>query len=187
MSAATGLAICLTAVTLQRGDEVCGLHAREVDRNARLWVIPGERTKNHRTHVVPLSELALNILDQAFLLAADQKGFAFPSGKARKGHLRRSSMDHAVKRLTARMNIADVRPHDLRRTGATAMTSERIGLSRFIVSRVLNQVSDTGGAAAVTGLYDRNEYLPEKRKALDAWALLFREITTPDYQEPPLR
>jgi hypothetical protein len=67
-------------------------------------------------------------------------------------------------------------PHDLRRTGATALTSERIGIQRFIVSRVLNHASDTGDAAAVTAVYDRHAYLPEKRKALDAWAALLTEI-----------
>ena len=56
------------------------------------------------------------------------------------------------------------------------MTGERAGIPRFIVSRVLNQVSDTGGAAAVTKVYDRNEYLPEKRRALEAWVALLLEI-----------
>ena len=49
-------------------------------------------------------------------------------------------------------------------------------MPRFVVSRVLNQISDTGGAAAVTGVYDRNEYLPQKRQALNAWAQLLDEI-----------
>jgi hypothetical protein len=56
------------------------------------------------------------------------------------------------------------------------MTSERIGIQRFIVSRVLNHASDRGDAAAVTAVYDRNAYLPEKRRALDAWARLLSEI-----------
>jgi hypothetical protein len=58
----------------------------------------------------------------------------------------------------------------------TNITSERIGIPRLIVSRVLNQISDTGGAAAVTGIYDRNEYLPEKRRALTGWSGLLQEI-----------
>lgn len=59
VSPPTGLALCLVLVTLQRGDEVCGMHAREIDREARTWTIPGARTKNHRTHVVPLSRSRL--------------------------------------------------------------------------------------------------------------------------------
>ena len=71
-----------------------------------------------------------------------------------------------MKRMTNVLKIPDATAHDFRRTGSTNITSERIGIPRFIVSRVLNQISDTGGAAAVTG--NRNEYLPEKRRALGA-------------------
>jgi hypothetical protein len=56
----------------------------------------------------------------------------------------------------------DMRPqHDLHRTGATNLTSERPGFPRFVASKVLIQMSDTGGTAAVTAIYDRNEYLRE--------------------------
>ena len=40
MSDATGLAICFAMVTLQRGGEVCELHAREIDREGKLWRFP---------------------------------------------------------------------------------------------------------------------------------------------------
>jgi len=176
MSASMGMALCLEMITLQRGDEVCGLHAREVDRVERTWTIPGHRTKNHLTHVVPLSGLALQILAHAFALAGTDQGFAFPSTKSKHGHLTRHSLNRAMQRLIASTGVTDAVSHDFRRTGATHMTSERIGAPRFIVSRVLNQISDTGGAAAVTGIYDRNEYLPEKRRALDRWAVLLADI-----------
>ena len=178
MSPSTGLAMCLTAATLQRGGEVCGIHAREIDREAHVWIIPGERTKNHKTHVVPLSDLAREILDLAFSIAGSRNAYAFPSVQNGEGHLTRPAMDRAMKRLTSSVNVTDATPHDLRRTGATAITSERIGISRFIVSRVLNHISDAGGAGAATGVYDRNEYLFEKRKALDAWSALLVKIVS---------
>ena len=89
-----------------------------------------------------------------------------------------------MNRLAQAINIVDATPHDFRRTGATAITSERIGIPRFVVSRVLNQISDTGGAAAVTGVYDRNEYLSEKRRALDAWAALLAQIVSGSQRHP---
>ena len=67
-------------------------------------------------------------------------------------------------------------PHDLRRTGATNLTGEQLEFTRFTVSKVLNHASDTGGVAAVTSVYDQNEYLAEKRRALSAWALRVLEI-----------
>jgi integrase len=187
MSAAMGLAVCLAVVTLQRGGEVCGLHTREIDREDKLWTIPGTRTKNHRTHVVPLSDLALEILDRTFALAVAQEpktrklsagkwdGFAFPSPRG-DGSMTRHAFTRAMKRMTRALKIPDATPHDFRRTGSTNITGERIGIPRFLVSRLLNQISDTGGAAAVTGVYDRNEYLPEKRHALGAWSALLQEI-----------
>ena len=180
LSAAVGLAVCFAALTLQRGGEVCGLHAREIDRVARLWTIPGARTKNHRTHAVPLSAPAMAVLDRAFGLAGDESGYAFPSPRLDASEnskpITRHALSRAMKRLTTKVGVADATPHDLRRTGATNITSEKIGISRFVVSRVLNQISDTGGAGATTAVYDRNAYLPEKRKALDAWALRLMEI-----------
>lgn len=177
---ATGLALCLALVTLQRGDEVTGIHARELDREARTWTIPGARVKNHRTHVVPLSDLACDLLDSAFRLAGcaagKWSGYAFPSPRDDKRPMERRSMSRGLAKMRTSAKIADATPHDFRRTGSTNLTTERLGFPRFIVSRVLNQVSDTGGASVVTGVYDRNEYLPEKRRALDAWAMFLTEV-----------
>jgi integrase len=168
-------------LTLQRVGEVVGIHAREIDQGAKVWTIPAERTKNHRTHVVPLSDSALRVLGVAFDLTAkpeakEWSGYAFPSSRYPDRPMTRHALSRAVNRLTATLKIDDAIAHDFRRTGATMVTGERIGFSRFVVSRVLNQISDTGGAAAVTGVYDRNEYLSEKRRALDAWASLLLEI-----------
>ena len=181
VSPGTALALRFGMVTLQRGGEVVGIHAGEIDRDAKLWVIPGSRTKNHRTHVVPLSDSAVDILGAAYAVGGRSEawmGFAFPSPRNHRKPISRAALSRAMQRLCANraVRISNARPHDFRRTGSTNITSERIGIPRFIVSRVLNQISDTGGAAAVTGVYDRNEYLPEKRRALDAWAALMQEI-----------
>jgi len=165
-------------VTLQRGGEVCGLHADEIDREGKLWTLPGERTKNHRIHVVPLSPLALDLLAKAFG-KNDWKGFAFPSPRGPKPHpITRHALSRAAARLLQVAGIDGVTPHDFRRTGTTCLTGERIGVPRFIASRVINHISDSGGAAKVTVVYDRNEYLTEKRRSLDAWAALLQEIVT---------
>jgi len=155
---AMGLAICLALVALQRGGQVCGIHAREIDREAKLWTVPGERTKNHRMHVVPLSSSALEVLEAAFAIAqgagSTWAGYAFPSPRG-DAPLTRHALSRAMKRLTRAVAIEDATGHDFRGTGSTNSTGERIGMSRFIISRVLNHISDTGGSAAVTAVYDR--------------------------------
>jgi integrase len=62
--------------------------------------------------------------------------------------------------------------HDMRRSCATAMG--RLGVSRFIIGKVLNH-SDR----SVTGIYDRYAYLPEKRHALESWAAHLSALVTP--------
>lgn len=71
-------------------------------------------------------------------------------------------------RLTESLKIPDLTLHDMRRTGATMMTSERLNVMGEIVSRILNH---TPPGPAITQVYNRNTYLPEKRAALDAWAV----------------
>lgn len=180
------LALQFAMVTLQRGNEVCGATKGEVDLANRIWTIPGERTKNHRAHVVPLSDLAVSIAKEALALSSTTENGAKASGRDSPlfGFLRdgrpitRHAFTRAMKRLTNHLKIKDAKPHDFRRTGSTNMTSERLGIPRFHVSCVLNHISDTGGAAAVTAVYDRNGYIQEKRRALDKWATRLVEIVS---------
>jgi len=169
------LAVMLAAVTLQRRGEVSGLRRDELDLSARLWTIPGHRTKNHRTHVVPLSPLAVKLIEEATVLAGDSP-FVFPTPRSREAPILPAAISHAFRRVCDGAALEGITPHDLRRTGATNLTSELIGTPRFIVSKVLNHISDSGDGAAVTAIYDRNAYLPEKRRALDAWAVLLARI-----------
>ncbi len=115
-------------------------------------------------------ELAMNLPEYA-------GGYLFPSPRDRNLPVKPGALTLGFSRLAKASGLEDAKPHDLRRSGATLLTGERIGVSRFIVSAVLNHISDKGGSAAVTAIYDRNTYLPEKRKALDAWAALLSEIT----------
>lgn len=177
VSRSVALSIMVAAATLQRRGEVTGMMMSELDLDRALWTIPGTRTKNGRTHVVPLSPLALKLIREAIALAGDRDE-VFPSPRDKTRAILPAALTRAFRRVCAQYKIVGVRPHDLRRTGATNLTSERIGVSRFVVSKVLNHSSDAGDGAAVTAVYDRNAYLPEKRKALDSWADLLQGIVS---------
>lgn len=177
MSKLMGVALQMAAVTLQRGGEVVGMRWDEIDRAAKTWLIPEERMKGKKPHLVPLSDLALTLLDKAAALTTGNGSdyvFASPRvGEDEDAHIDRRAFSRAMNRLVSAIEIAGATPHDLRRTGATNLTSERLGFPRFIVSQVIAHSTDTGGAAAVTGQhYDLHDYLSEKRRALDGWAML---------------
>lgn len=174
LSVEMSIALRLASVTLQRGGEVCGMHTDEIDLDTKLWTIPASRMKTKRVHLVPLSNQAIELIQET--VALNGEGFIFPSPRDKGKHIDRRALSRAMNRMCELLNINNATPHDLRRTGATNLTSECVGIPRFIVSQVLGHSGDTGGGAAITGVYDRNDYLKEKRRALDAWALRLLEI-----------
>jgi hypothetical protein len=66
----------------------------------------------------------------------------------------------------------------------TLMTSERLGVSPFIRSKVLAHY-DTGGGAQVSATRnDANSYVREKRRALEDWQRLLARIVGAPYGLP---
>jgi integrase len=57
-----GRIVRLLILTGQRREEVGGMHWSEINAPEGLWLIAGERTKNHREHAVPLTPAALALL-----------------------------------------------------------------------------------------------------------------------------
>lgn len=163
-------AIKLCALTLQRRGEVAGIALTEIDLPSRLWVLPGARTKNKRTHAVPLSQEAIRVIQSVMERLPKDATHLFPAARGAAKTIQAATVTRAFIEAAKAANLSNARLHDLRRSGATTLTSERLGFGRFTVSAILNHSSDTGDAASVTAVYDRNDHLPQKRTALDAWA-----------------
>ena len=130
----------------------------ELSDDGKTWTIPGERTKNHLTHIVPLPPLARDILAGVEPIG----NFMFSTtGKTPVAGF--SKLRH---RLDDKMQIPPWRLHDLRRTCATGMAE--IGIAPHVVEACLNHVS--GAKAGVAGTYNRAAYAEEKKAALERWA-----------------
>jgi integrase len=168
----TCLATRFILITLCRRGEGAGASWKEIDREGRKWTIPRERAKGGRTEVKPLSDEALTILDAAEAYSISTLGcrteFVFPCLLDPLHAMDAGQVERVVRRLCQRLKIPHGSPHDFRRSGATTLTDERYGFPRFVVSKVLGHRINDG--APVTEIYDRNEYLPQKRAALNAWA-----------------
>jgi integrase len=178
MSPAIRLALKLQLATAQRKGEVIGAEWNEFDLDGRVWTIPAGKAKNGMPHRVPLSALALAVLDE--IKAATSKRpdpsrggparWLFPSPRTGKP-ITGPAVDHAMRDPRSRnmLGTDDATPHDLRRTAASHMTS--IGISRLVVSKILNHAEP-----GVTAVYDRHSYDSEKRAALAAWGVRLEEI-----------
>lgn len=93
------------------------------------------------------------------------------------------TLTRAVNRLCKRLKVPTGSPHDFWRTGATTLTSERFGVRRFIVGKVLGHTAHEG--PAVTAVYDRHEYLSDKRHALEAWGRHVAALRPPSAPAAP--
>ncbi len=160
------LAIQLLMLTLTRRNEVAGARKAEFDLDAALWVIPAERAKANHHHVVPLSPQAIEVLSAAYALDPESS-FVFPSPRVSGQCIDEQAITRTFSRIFERRKLPLRSPHDVRRTGATTLTG-RYGVTRFIVGLVLGHTPKDG--AAVTAVYDRYTYVPEKREALLKWA-----------------
>jgi integrase len=150
----------------QRRTEVLEMLWSEIDLDAARWTIPGERTKNHQTHVVPLVGGALAILTALQAASPGATGFVFP---ARSGDVRFGGMEGAQKRIIDRAGVA-FRVHDLRRTLGTGLGD--LGVDRTVLKKILNHSEGKD----VTAIYDRHRYDTEKRTALVRWDRRVHEI-----------
>ena len=148
----------LLLLTGCRREEVAGMQRAELSEDHSTWTIPANRTKNHRVHVVPLPQMARNILDGI----DEHGGLVFTTNL--KSPV--SGFSKLKRRLDAALKIAPWQIHDLRRTAATGMAG--IGVLPHIVEACLNHVS--GAKAGVAGTYNRAQYLSEKKSALERWA-----------------
>ena len=161
----------LLILTGQRREEIGGLRWSEVDLGRSFIALPPERTKNLRTHEVPLSTQARAILERQ----PKRKGRDFIFGIGEAGFSGWSkSKERFDKTLLAKRKAADRRAkplpywrlHDCRRTAATGMAE--LSVQPHIIEAVLNHVS--GHKAGVAGIYNRAKYAGEMREALQKWA-----------------
>jgi len=133
-------------LTGQRRGEVASMRWDEIAGD--VWTIPGSRTKNHRTHVVPLSPLVLSIIASMPRISV----YVFPSRHGPLNNYRKPPVDFPWQ------------GRDLRETAATGMA--RLGITRFVIARVLGHTDHSVTAQH----YDFHDYATEKRKALETWA-----------------
>jgi integrase len=171
-----GPIVKLLLLTGARRDEVAGMRWSEVNLEARTWTIASERSKNDRTHVIPLSDTAMVILESLPRIGRVDFVFSTTGHTAVSGFSRmKATIDGLIsERLSeeaeARGDVPDAMTdwilHDLRRTLATNL--QKLGVRLEVTEAVLNHVS--GSRAGVVGVYQRHDWATEKRQALDAWA-----------------
>lgn len=156
-----GSALRLLILTGARRNEVSQLRWAEIDEERRLWVLPPERSKNARRHVVPLSLQAWKIIEAARRIAGCPYVFTVDGRSPIVGWAK------AKTRFSAKAGVEETswRLHDLRRSCAAGM--QRLGVSVPVVEKALNHQS--GVFRGIVSTYQTHDYADEVRVALQKW------------------
>lgn len=156
-----GHAFRFAMATGQRIGEIVAVKWADIDDgpngDGQAWTISSAQYKTRRTHTVPLSPLALRVLEDvpktngvnifASPRIADQP--VTIGGKLRA----------ASRKLSG---VEDFEPHDMRRTLAT--NAGPLGFPPHIADRLLGHVQND-----ISSVYNRHSYSAEKRELAEAW------------------
>ena len=156
----------LLILTGQRREEVNQMAWDELDLDRRIWSLPGSRTKNGRPHVVHLSPQSMSVLARRERVGP----FVF-SSSARPFQ----DFSQCKTELDAVCGVKNWRLHDLRRTCVSGMAG--LGVAPHVADKILNHQSGTiSGVAAV---YQRHEFIAERKDALDRWGRHISGLSQP--------
>jgi integrase len=152
----------LLMLTGARRDEIGALRWSEVDPAGAQLNLPGERTKNSRPHIVPLSPPAL-----AILAAQPRTGdfvFSGTKGGFQNWSRHKDALDARIAEREGKP-LAPWRLHDARRSASTWL--HEAGAPPHVVESLLGHVS--GHQGGVAGVYNHAKYLAERRRWLTRW------------------
>jgi len=128
--------LLLLLFTGMRRREAAALRWDEVDFGLGVIRIPAERTKSHRTLVLPMTNIVRGLLVARLEVGRDSSGFVFP-GNSRSGHLEEPQAALlSIERATGIRVIV----HDLRRTYITV--AESTDISPLALKALVNHSMD---------------------------------------------
>lgn len=160
----------LFAVGGQRVREVVEARVVEFDLAARVWTIPPERTKNDREHRVPLSDRAVELVQEI----VEQGGghpFLFPNRRGGERPMDFPSLNQAIRRLTDAKGTPRWTPRDIRRTCRTMLADA--GEPDHRLDYHFNHGRSVGVGQKH---YDRAARLAEKSVTMTAWDRVLSKV-----------
>lgn len=161
MSESARLAIKIIILTGVRTGEIRLAQWHQFDFEHSLWTIPPEHSKGGITVKIHLSELTKKLLLQFKEQSASP--FVIP-GITNDDPMSKDALPRAIKRIQNRVGIPEWTAHDLRRTFATQL-GESLNIDPVVIEKCLGHKMPR-----IMATYNKNEMLPQRKEALDAWA-----------------
>tara|TARA_R110002094_G_scaffold153391_1_gene140930 strand:+ start:165 stop:1307 length:1143 start_codon:yes stop_codon:yes gene_type:complete len=160
-------ALKLIMLTFVRTSELINATWEEIDFDNKEWVIPAERMKMGKVHIVPLSCQAIEVLENQKILAG-QWPLVFPSSVKPRNSISNNTILGALKRLGYQGRMTG---HGFRALAMSAIKQE-LGYRHEVVDRQLAHVPKN----KIDKAYDRALFLRERKIMMQEWADYLDEI-----------
>jgi integrase len=146
--------------TMTRPSEAAGATWNEIDFKNKLWTIPADRMKKKRTHIIPLTEQAISLLE---MMQSDYGNgeYIFPSDRGSKTHTNSQTVNMALRRIGFAGRLVS---HGLRSLASTTLNEH--GKDSDLIESALAHVDKN----EVRGAYNRAEYIERRRELMNWWS-----------------
>ena len=157
----TYLAIQLMLLTFVRTSELLQAEWSEINLETAMWVIPEDRMKKDKAHLVPLSRQAVEVLAELKEINGRKK-YVFPGISRLKPTMSIGTILVALKRMGYKDRMTG---HGFRSL-ALGVLKEKLGYKHDIADRQLAHVRQSGNDRA----YDRAEFITERTEMMQKYA-----------------
>lgn len=144
-----------------RANELCRAEWQEIDFDKRLWIIPAERMKKRRKHIVPLSRQVMALLQELYLFTGQGK-FLFHSPRGASRPITEEGLLAGLRTLGYEKGKMTI--HGFRHTASTLLHELEYN-SDHIEKQLAHEERKS-----VKATYNHAEYLPERIKLMQDWA-----------------
>ena len=145
----------------------------EIDFDKRIWYIPAEKMKMKEKHIVPLTNIVIDILKETYAFSGDGR-YIFPSTTYKDRPLSENTLNVALRRLG--YTKGEIVSHSFRGIFSTIL-HEKIQEHSFhslIIERQLAHKEQNQVKAA----YNHAQYLDERAKMMQWWSNYLNKIKT---------
>lgn len=156
----TRYALRLAPMLFVRPGELRKAEWAEFDLDKAEWRIPADRMKMKATHLVPLPSQAVSVLRELYCISGAGK-FVFTGARTTTRAMSENTINAALHRMGYKGEFVG---HGFRHMASTLLNEQ--GYNRDAIERQLAHAERDGVRAA----YNYAEYLPERKKMMQAWA-----------------
>jgi integrase len=165
----TACALKLAPLVFVRPGELRHAEWSEINLDASQWRIPAHKMKMREAHLVPLSAQAVKVLRELHPLTGRGK-YVFPGVRSNKRPMSENTVLAALRRMGYTGD--QMTGHGFRSTASTLL--HEMGWNTDVIERQLAHAERNRVKAA----YNHAEYLPERKKMMQAWADYLDRIAT---------